>query len=374
MSAAYYNEIDPYCAQWLRNLIAAGHIADGVVDERSIEDVRPDDLRGFTQCHFFAGIGGWPLALRRARWPDDRSVWSGSAPCQPFSQAGEGLGFADERHLWPAFYWLIAQCSPSEVVGEQVASKDVDDWIDLVQSDLEALGYAFGSVPFPSSGVGAPHIRDRNYWMAHANNSRSQRRRRVRERAIECATGSRGVAGIVADSHIGSGPQGRALNGGRYSGGDAIARPGFGGNGLLGELGHSNSKNLRGESGGGDCSKGEIGDRQSGDSTGASDRLREELAGPTNGFWRDADWLFCRDEKWRPVEPGTFPLADGLPKGMGKLSTEQRRLAELAGLDSASLKRAKAYRVGTLRGYGNAINVEAAAEFIRAADEALTQS
>ncbi len=57
--SAYYNEIDPFAAQWLRNLIAAGHIAPGEVDERSIEDVTPDDLRGFTQCHFFAGIGIW---------------------------------------------------------------------------------------------------------------------------------------------------------------------------------------------------------------------------------------------------------------------------------------------------------------------------
>lgn len=53
--AAYYNEIDPYAAQWLRNLIAAGHIAPGDVDERSIEDVKPDDIKHYTQCHFFAG-------------------------------------------------------------------------------------------------------------------------------------------------------------------------------------------------------------------------------------------------------------------------------------------------------------------------------
>ena len=39
--SAYYNEIDPYAAQWLRNLISAGHIADGVVDERSSTHVHP---------------------------------------------------------------------------------------------------------------------------------------------------------------------------------------------------------------------------------------------------------------------------------------------------------------------------------------------
>lgn len=58
MSRAYYNEIDPYAAQWLRKLITEGLIADGDVDERSIEDVAPSDLDGYTQCHFFAGLGG----------------------------------------------------------------------------------------------------------------------------------------------------------------------------------------------------------------------------------------------------------------------------------------------------------------------------
>src|ERR1700676_960483 len=128
---AYYNEIDAYAAQWLRNLIAAGLIAPGDVDERSIEDVRPDDLLGYTQCHFFARIGIWALALRNAGWPDDRPVWTGSCPCQPFSAAGKGAGFADERHLWPAWYWLISQCKPTVLFGEQVASKDADDWVDL---------------------------------------------------------------------------------------------------------------------------------------------------------------------------------------------------------------------------------------------------
>ncbi len=142
---AYYNEIDPYVAAWLRNLIDAGHIAPGDVDTRSIEDVTPKDLEGYSQCHFFAGIGGWSLALRLAGWPDDRPVWTGSCPCQPFSTAGKRKGFADERHLWPAWHWLIEQCRPSIVFGEQVASKDGKTWFDLVSSDLEASGYAGGA-------------------------------------------------------------------------------------------------------------------------------------------------------------------------------------------------------------------------------------
>ncbi len=168
---AYYNEIDPYAAQWLRNLIAAGHIAAGDVDERSIEDVHPDDLKPYIQCHFFAGIGVWSLALRRAGWPDDRPVWTGSCPCQPFSAAGQGAGFDDPRHLWPDFHWLIAERQPAVIFGEQVASKDADPWVDLVQADLEAMAYAFGAVPFPSAGVGCPSIRDRVYWAACRSNA-----------------------------------------------------------------------------------------------------------------------------------------------------------------------------------------------------------
>jgi DNA (cytosine-5)-methyltransferase 1 len=140
---AYYNEIDPFAGAWLRNLAAAGLIAPGDVDERSIADVRPSDLAGYTQCHFFAGIGAWSHALRSAGWADSRAVWTGSCPCQPFSAAGKGGGFDDERHLWPAFFHLIEQCGPRVVFGEQVASKDGLAWLDLVQADLEGAGYAF---------------------------------------------------------------------------------------------------------------------------------------------------------------------------------------------------------------------------------------
>jgi DNA (cytosine-5)-methyltransferase 1 len=165
---AYYNEIDPHAAQWLRNLIHAGHIAPGIVDERSIEDVYPSDLRGFTQCHFFAGIGIWSHALRSAGWSDDRPVWTGSCPCQPFSSAGKGLGASDERHLWPAFHHLIAQCRPAIVVGEQVAGADGLAWLDLVFADLGASGYTAGAANLCAAGVGAPHVRQRLYWIAHA--------------------------------------------------------------------------------------------------------------------------------------------------------------------------------------------------------------
>ncbi len=166
---AYYNEIDPFAAQWLRNLIARGLIASGDVDERSIVDVQPEDLRSYGQCHFFAGIGGWSLALRLAGVQDDEPIWTGSCPCQPLSVAGKRQGHADERHLWPAFFRLIAECRPATVFGEQVASRDGREWFAGIRADLEDVGYACGGADLCAAGVGAPHIRQRLYWVADCN-------------------------------------------------------------------------------------------------------------------------------------------------------------------------------------------------------------
>lgn len=170
--SAYYNEIDEFATNWLCELIAAKLIPDGAVDTRSIWDVAPEDLRGFTQHHFFAGIGGWAYALRLAGWSDNQPVWTGSCPCQPFSAAGQRKGFADERHLWPAWFHLISQCKPSIVFGEQVAN--ALDWLDLVQSDLEATEYAFAAFDLCAAGVGAPHLRQRLWFVAYSYLQRCQ--------------------------------------------------------------------------------------------------------------------------------------------------------------------------------------------------------
>lgn len=164
----YVNEIDPYCAQWLQNLMDAGVLPAGHIDTRSIEDVTPNDLAGYTQCHFFAGLGGWIYALDLAGWPRDRPVWTGSCPCQPFSAAGKGAGFADERHLWPAWQHLIAQRKPATIFGEQVAAAIGHGWLDGVVSDLEGCGYACGSAVLQASCADAPHRRERLWFVADA--------------------------------------------------------------------------------------------------------------------------------------------------------------------------------------------------------------
>ena len=202
----YYNENDPFAAQWLRNLIAGGHIPAGDVDDRDIQEVTPDDLKGYTQCHFFAGIGGWPYALKLAGWPDDRPVWTGSCPCQPLSSAGQRKGHADQRHLWPAFQSLIAQSSPTVVFGEQVESKDGREWFAAVRADLEATGYACGCADLCAASAGAPHIRQRLFWVAQS----------VGEQANAAATGrlhakpsKRGATDGLADSESEGSSHGR---------------------------------------------------------------------------------------------------------------------------------------------------------------------
>lgn len=166
---AFYNEIDPYCAQWLRNLIDADLIAPGVVDERSIEDIRPSELDGYAQCHFFAGIGVWSYALRLAGVADSEPVWTGSCPCQPFSSAGKRKGFEDARHLWPAWFNLIRERRPARILGEQVARGGGFEWLDVVQTDLEEQDYAVAAASLCAAGFGANHVRDRIFFVANAH-------------------------------------------------------------------------------------------------------------------------------------------------------------------------------------------------------------
>ena len=250
MRLVYYNENNRHASTWLRELMADGLIAEGVVDERNIEDVQAAELREFTQCHFFAGIGGWSRALRLARWPDSEPVWTGSCPCQPFSCAGAGRGFDDERHLWPEWFRLIEECRPATVFGEQVEAavrrgSGIESWLDLVSSDLGSAGYAAWAAVFPAVCVGAPHLRERLYFVADSGGV---------GRAQECQSVRDGVV---------------------------------------------------------------------------------------DGFWSDADWVPCPDGKRRAVKPGVRPLVDGLPGG-----------------------------VDLLRGAGNAIVPQQAAEFIQAFVEA----
>lgn len=202
----YYNENELFAAQWLRNLAAGGHIAPGNVDDRSIEAVQAADLA--VQCHFFAGIGVWSYALRCAGWPDDRPVWTGSCPCQPFSVAGKRGGTADKRHLWPVWFRLIRACRPLTIFGEQVASPDGLAWFDAVCADLEGEGYAVGAVDLCAAGVGAPHIRQRLYWVAESGGERREGERLRLQSGEPRSTGAQAAGSGEAGGVVNSGPSG----------------------------------------------------------------------------------------------------------------------------------------------------------------------
>lgn len=301
----YYNEHDPKAAAWLRALIESGHIAPGIVDTRSISDVLPDELTDYAQCHFFAGIGGWSLALRYAEWPDTQPIWTGSCPCQPFSCAGKRRGESDSRHLWPAFRRLITQCRPSTVFGEQVASALGREWLSGVRSDMEDLGYAVGAADLCAASVGAPHRRQRLFWVADANGRIAFNEGIQRGREHGQFAQNREPLPVAYPEHNEwrsdepqGGSQGQETN--QWACG----------------VGYT-------ESGG----RGECRDAaQSGNSG--------HVVRPS---WAEFDVIDCRDGKARRVEAGTFPLAHGIPG-----------------------------RMGLLRGYGNAIVPQVAEAFIRA--------
>ena len=157
----------------------------------------------------FSGIGGFDLAAQWMGWDNvfhvewnpwcrkvlehhfpnsqsftdvrqfDGSAWrgrvdiiSGGFPCQPYSSAGKRLGKDDERHLWPEMLRIIREAAPAYVVGENV--RGLTNWnggvvFEEVCADLEAEGYEVWTGILPAAGVGAPHRRDRVWFVAYAN-------------------------------------------------------------------------------------------------------------------------------------------------------------------------------------------------------------
>lgn len=162
--SSFYNDFDPNACRWLDNLQRHHKIPEGVVSSMSITNIT--EVGDYQYAHFFAGIGGWPLAFQLAQLKTDLKVWSGSCPCQPFSAAGKQKGVNDERDLWPVFNKLIQQERPDIIFGEQVATAIRHGWLDRLTSDLESNGYLVLSSVLSANLLGAPHERRGLFWGA----------------------------------------------------------------------------------------------------------------------------------------------------------------------------------------------------------------
>ena len=321
---AYYNEIDRFAADWLRNLSVAGHIPEGFIDTRTIESVRADDIKA-PQAHFFAGIGAWTYALELAGWPDGSPVWTGSCPCQPFSVAGAGDGEDDARHLWPVWRKLIEQCQPPVLFGEQVASPAGRSWLASVSADLEALGYIVGAADLCAAGVGAPHLRQRLFFGA-------VHRSVVHTFGHRSRGDSRGHGGEKEENTEQGAQPGRISDGPESTGAACSVANGDNSGRLILAAPRLHAQRPLGNDLDGCGTPGTMAD---------ADRKRRQARGG-EGPWSEAEWIHCRDGKARPAKPGIFPLADGA-----------------------------ASRMGRLRAYGNAIVAQAAAAFVMSFVEAV---
>jgi DNA (cytosine-5)-methyltransferase 1 len=338
---ALYNENDPAAAHVLRHMIKEGVIAYGHVNEKSIKDLTPDDVKDYCQVHLFAGGGFWSVAARLAGWPDDEPLWSASFPCQPFSAAGKGGGINDPRHLWPDGLRLIRAARPPVIMGEQVAGKAGYGWFDGISADLARENYASRSVDFPACSVNAPHQRNRQYWVAVnelVDTARVGWREGITEpvvrggRSAVTSTdapeldllGHRIVAGLEGQrrnvDEVRRPDQGRSIaasDGGLYADTERARLFPASQSGIYSGEESARSRNVEFERH--DASHSSIlPDANVAFVQGQSPTGEQPVNQPDAGlyagnYWSDFEWIDCHDGKTRRTKPGLRFLVNGLP-------------------------------------------------------------
>jgi DNA (cytosine-5)-methyltransferase 1 len=372
LPTALYNDTDEYVARWSRRLVDAGELPYGIVDERSVRDLKPADVASYRQFHAFSGLGTWARALRDAGWPEEWPVWSGSCPCQGMSQAGRRLGFADPRHLWPDWFRLIDAVRPPFVFGEQVASKDGLAWLELVLSDLDRAGYTVGATDTCAAGFGAPHLRQRLYFVAVSREGgrallRATRLHDLGQSRHDAARRCEANQGLRASSELGdarldgTGEHGREL---LRDEAQHEERPAAGDHASFPASATHSAGDLVADAAANDGDarslvRGSVGSADDGQRPlQPGDRVRivddPTWGGAVRGHWAaDIEWVWCRpppgheDGCFRPAPPSVAILADGAS-------------AEMAGT-----------RAKRLRSIGNAIVLPQAVVFVECAIETI---
>lgn len=177
---AFHCEINPFCNEILKYWFP---------DSEHYEDITKTDFR---------------------KWRGRIDVLTGGFPCQPFSLAGQRKGADDNRYLWPHMLRAIREIRPAWVIGENVAGiltmvqpgKETEVGsqtslfgednrkrillrqeyvVETICKDLEREGYSVQPLLIPACAVGAPHRRDRVWFIAHCADSRTEEVRRERK-------------------------------------------------------------------------------------------------------------------------------------------------------------------------------------------------
>ena len=277
--------------------------------------------RGFEATNFFETISfvenePYCQAVLKHHWPEvpvlgdiknvkaedlptRPDVICGGFPCQPFSQAGRQQAQDDPRHLWPEMFRLIRECRPTWVVGENVVGL-IRLGLDEVLTDLESEGYSTRTFNIPACSVGAPHLRQRLWIVAHSDSESEP------DGSFDGNAGQRQLGfKFVADSKCtGTGVEEHRSSGqGRKS--PDSSQP---------EVLRQNNRtsSSKGSSASGeDVADSDRDDRGRGRSTKSSERksrMEHWSGGECN-----------RSEEWWEVEPDVGRLVDGLPNRVPQL-------------------------------------------------------